>query len=51
VYDIPVGDYDGDPLTAPNQDYNNDGVIDAAADVGGVADRYGGLRITDGLVL
>jgi hypothetical protein len=29
-YDIPVGDYDGDPLTAPNQDYNNDGVIDEA---------------------
>ena len=26
-YDIPVADYDGDPLTAPNQDYNNDGFV------------------------
>jgi len=28
--DIPVADYDGDPLTEPNRDYNNDEVIDAA---------------------
>jgi len=30
VYDIPVGDYDGNPLTEPNQDYNNDGLVDDA---------------------
>ena len=30
VYDIPVADYDGDALTAPNQDYNNDGLVNAA---------------------
>ena len=29
-YDIPVDDYDGDPLTEPNRDYNNDGVVDEA---------------------
>ena len=28
IYDIPVGDYDGDPLTDPNRDYNNDGSVD-----------------------
>ena len=28
--DIPIADYDGDPLTEPNRDYNNDGVVDAA---------------------
>jgi len=28
VYDIPEGDYDGDLLTEPNTDYNNDGLID-----------------------
>ena len=27
VYDIPEGDYDGNPLTDPNRDYNNDGII------------------------
>lgn len=26
-YDIPVDDYDGDPLTEPNRDYNNDGFV------------------------
>jgi hypothetical protein len=30
VYDIPVGDYDGDPLTEPNRDYNKDGFVDEA---------------------
>jgi hypothetical protein len=28
IYDIPVGNYDGDPLTPSNQDYNNDSVVD-----------------------
>lgn len=28
IYDIPVDDYDGNPLTEPNRDYNNDGSID-----------------------
>jgi hypothetical protein len=28
IYDIPVDDYDGDPLTEPNRDYNNDGFVD-----------------------
>ena len=28
IYDIPAGDYDGDPLTEPNRDYNNDGSVD-----------------------
>ena len=27
IYDVPVGDYDSNLLTAPNQDYNNDGSI------------------------
>ncbi len=27
VNDIPEADYDGDPLTPPNRDYNNDGVV------------------------
>jgi len=27
-YDIPLGDYDNDLLTPPDQDYNNDGVTD-----------------------
>jgi hypothetical protein len=26
-FDIPIADYDGDALTAPNQDYNNDGLV------------------------
>jgi hypothetical protein len=30
VYDIPVADYDGEALTAPNQDFNNDGLVNAA---------------------
>ncbi len=30
IYDVPVGDYDGDLLTDPNRDYNNDGVEDEA---------------------
>ena len=30
IHDVPVGDYDGDLLTAPNRDYNNDGVEDEA---------------------
>jgi len=30
VYDIPVDDYDGDPLTESNRDYNNDGSVDEA---------------------
>jgi len=27
TYDIPLGDYDNDTLTAPDQDYNNDGSV------------------------
>ncbi len=30
IYDVPVGDYDGDPLTPDNQDYNNDGYVNDA---------------------
>ncbi len=30
IYDVPVDDYDGDLLTAPDRDYNNDGVVDGA---------------------
>lgn len=30
IYDVPVGDYDLDPLTASNRDYNNDGFINEA---------------------
>ena len=30
IDDIPLGDYDLNILTAPNHDYNNDGVEDAA---------------------
>ena len=30
VYDIPVADYDNDPLTEPDRDYNNDGFVDEA---------------------
>jgi hypothetical protein len=30
IYDVPVGDYDGDALTPPNQDYNNDGYVNEA---------------------
>jgi len=28
INDVPVDDYDGDPLTPENQDYNNDGSVD-----------------------
>jgi len=28
LFDVPIGDYDSDILTAPNRDYNNDGVED-----------------------
>lgn len=30
TYDIPLGDYDNDPLTSDTQDYNNDLVVDEA---------------------
>ena len=30
IYDVPVADYDGDPLTEPNQDFNNDGSVNEA---------------------
>jgi len=30
ILDVPLGDYDGDPLTDPDRDYNNDGVEDEA---------------------
>jgi hypothetical protein len=30
IDDVPLGDYDLNALTAPNRDYNNDGVEDAA---------------------
>ncbi len=30
IYDVPVDDYDGGLLTAPDRDYNNDGVVDGA---------------------
>ena len=29
-YVVPLGDYDGDPNTAPNQDFNNDGLVNDA---------------------
>ena len=28
IHDVPVRDYDEDPLTDPDQDYNNDGEVD-----------------------
>ncbi len=30
INDVPVADYDGDPLTPDNRDYNNDGSVDEA---------------------
>ena len=30
INDVPEGDYDGDPLTPDNRDYNNDGYVDEA---------------------
>ncbi len=30
INDVPVADYDGDPLTPDNQDYNNDGLVNEA---------------------
>lgn len=30
IYDVPVADYDGDLLTEPNRDYNNDGFVNEA---------------------
>jgi hypothetical protein len=28
IYDVPLGDYDGDPLTPQNRDYDGNGVVD-----------------------